>query len=95
MANLETPHEAELRDRAIKELKKRRDFHGHLLVYVLVNAFLVVIWSVTMPGGFFWPVFIMVGWGIGVVLNAWDVYFAGDFGEEQIEREIDRLERKD
>jgi hypothetical protein len=33
-----------LRERAVKHLKKRRDFYGHVMVYVLVNAFLVVIW---------------------------------------------------
>ncbi|MGZ5417253.1 MAG: 2TM domain-containing protein [Nocardioides sp.] len=85
--------ESELRERAIKRLKKRRDFHGHMLVYLLVNAFLVVIWAVTSPGGFFWPIFPMVGWGIGVVMNAWDVYFAEDFGEEDIDREMQRLSR--
>ena len=80
-----------LRERAIKRLKKRRDFSGHLLVYVLVNAFLVVIWAMTDPDGFFWPVFPIVGWGIGVVLNAWDVYRNDEFDEEQIRREIERL----
>jgi len=68
-----------------------RDFHGHLLVYVLVNAFLVVIWAVTSPDGFFWPIFPIVGWGIGVVMNAWDVYFAQDIGEREIQREIDHM----
>ena len=58
-----------------------------------MNSFLVVIWALTMPDGFFWPVFIMVGWGIGVVMNAWDVYFAEDFDEDQIEREIEHMER--
>jgi 2TM domain len=54
------------RDKAVAQLKKRRDFRGHLLVYVLVNAFLVVIWAVTDVHGFFWPVFPIFGWGIGV-----------------------------
>ena len=80
-----------LRERAIKRLKKRRDFSGHLLVYVLVNAFLVVIWAMTDTDGFFWPVFPIVGWGIGVVMNAWDVYRNDEFDEEQIRREIERL----
>ena len=31
------------RDKAVQQLKKRRDFYGHLLIYTLVNAFLVVI----------------------------------------------------
>jgi hypothetical protein len=87
----EQGQETELRERALKRLKKRRDFHGHVLVYLLVNAFLVVIWAVTSPDGFFWPVFPIVGWGIGVVMNAWDVYFAEDITEEQITREMHHL----
>jgi len=83
-----------LREQAVKRLKKRRDFHAHLLVYFLVNTFLVVIWAVTSPSGFFWPVFPIVGWGIGVVMNAWDVYFSEDFGEDDIRREMEHLERK-
>jgi len=81
-----------LRERAIKRLKKRRDFSGHLLVYFLVNAFLVVIWALTDFHGFFWPVFPIVGWGIGVVMNAWDVYRNDEFGEDQIRREMERLQ---
>lgn len=80
-----------LRERAVARLKKRRDFHGHLLVYVLVNAFLVVVWALTDPGGFFWPVFPMIGWGIFVVMNAWDVYRPEDFDEERIRREMARM----
>ena len=91
MAIDESSRQDVLRERAIKRLKKRRDFSGHLLVYVLVNAFLVVIWAMTDPDGFFWPVFPIVGWGIGVVLNAWDVYRSDEFDEEQIHREIERL----
>ncbi len=81
-----------LRERAVKRLKKQRDFRGHLLVYVLVNAFLVTIWAMTNFHGFFWPVFPIVGWGIGVVMNAWDAYGREDFDEARIRREMDRLQ---
>jgi len=87
----ETANMDQLRERAIRNLKKRRDFKAHLLVYVLMNAFVVAIWAVT-GAGFFWPVFLLVGWGIGLVMNAWDVYFNDDFDEEQIKREIEHLE---
>ncbi len=80
-----------LRDRAVRQLKKRRDFYGHLLVYLLVNAFLVVIWAMTDIHGFFWPVFPIVGWGIAVVLNAWDVYTRHEISEAEIRHEMDRL----
>lgn len=80
-----------LRQRAIKRLKKRQDFRGHLLIYALVNSFFVIIWAVTGLHGFFWPVFPMVGWGIGVVMNAWDVYRDDELDEARIREEIDRL----
>lgn len=78
------------RDRAMQQLKKRRDFRGHVLIYVLVNAFLVAIWAITNRHGFFWPVFIIGGWGIAVVMNAWDVYWRRDITEEEVRHEMER-----
>jgi hypothetical protein len=82
------------RDRAVTRLKKRRDFRGHLLVYLLVNTFIVVIWAVTDAHGFFWPVFPIVGWGIGVVMNAWDVYWRPRITEKDIQREMGREDKQ-
>jgi len=79
-----------LRARAIGRLRKKTDFHAHLLVYVLVNSFTVFIWLFTGQG-FFWPVFLMAAWGIGLVMNAWEVYRRQDYTEEQIQQEIGRL----
>ena len=86
-------HEQAARDRAVTQLKKRRDFYGHLLVYVLVNTFLVVIWAVVDAHGFFWPVFPIVGWGIGVVMNAWDVYWRPRITEQDIQHEMEREDK--
>jgi 2TM domain-containing protein len=82
------------RDRAVTQLKKRRDFYGHLLVYVLVNTFFVVIWAVVGAHVFFWPVFPIVGWGIGVVMNAWDVFWRPPITEDDIQREIEREDKQ-
>jgi hypothetical protein len=90
MSDTGTP-EQPLRTRAIAILKKRRDFRAHLLIYTLVNASLVMIWAITGSDGFFWPIFPMVFWGVGVVMNGWDVYLADDFSEQKIEREMRRL----
>ena len=84
---------AELRDRAVKQLKKRRDFAGHVLVYLLVNAFLIGVW-VMSDRGFFWPIFPIAGWGIAVVLNAWDVWRGDEFSPAAIEHEMNRLQNK-
>lgn len=87
-------HNVALRERAVKRLKKRRDFYGHLLVYGLVNSFIVVIWVVTGADGLFWPVFPMVGWGIGVVMNAWDVYRDDELDEVRIQNEMQHLQKR-
>jgi hypothetical protein len=81
-----------LREQAIRAVSKKRDFRGHLLTYILVNAMLVVIWAVT-SSGFFWPIFPMLGWGIGVSLHAWDVYGRPPLSEDKIRREMERLRR--
>jgi hypothetical protein len=83
--------EDELREQAIAQLKKKRDFRTHIFIYVLVNAMLVVIWAVT-GAEFFWPIFPIVGWGIGVAANAWDVYGRKPISEDEIRRETERLQ---
>ena len=82
--------EQEIREQAIELLKKKRDFKMHVLMYVTVNAFLVAIWAVS-DSGFFWPIFPILGWGIGVIANAYDVYGRKPISEEEIRREVDRL----
>ncbi len=86
MAEEETT-ERSAREQAVDRLKKKRDFRGHLLIYILVNAFLVAIWAITSSHAFFWPVFIIGGWGIGLIMNAWDVYWRRNITEEDIRRE--------
>ena len=82
----------ELRRRAMRRLHERRDFHVHVTIYLAVNLFLVAIWWFT-GAGFFWPVFPIFAWGIGVVANAWDVYGRAEPTEEQIQREMYRMKK--
>ena len=39
---------------------------AHLGAYLSVNLMLVVIWLLTTPGGYFWPMWPIMGWGIGM-----------------------------
>jgi 2TM domain len=82
--------ESDLREEALRSLKKKRDFFTHVIAYVLVNTLLVVIWLVT-GHDFFWPIFPIAGWGIGLAFNAWDVYGRKPITEEDIRREQERL----
>jgi hypothetical protein len=78
------------RERAIARLKQKRDFGTHVFVYLVVNGFLLGIWALT-GSGFFWPVFPMFLWGMGLVLNAWDVYGRKPVSEDRIRREMERM----
>src|SRR2546430_2643294 len=62
------PSESELREQAIRSLKKKQDLRSHVVAYVLVNLLLVGIWIAT-GAGFFWPIFPIIGWGIAVLFN--------------------------
>ena len=90
MTELRTPvDEPGLREQATIRLRKKRDFRAHLLAYVLINGSLLIIWALT-GSGFFWPVFPMLGWGVGLVFHAWDIYRA-PLSEQQIQREMHRM----
>ena len=82
----------QLRGQALVQLRKKREFGGHLLAYLLVNLLLVVVWAMT-GASFFWPIFPMLGWGIGVAFHAWDT-FGGPPSEDRIRREMERLRKR-
>lgn len=83
-----------------KQAKARVDFKMHLRTYLIVNAGLWLIWAVT---AFFvqrssdgetllfpWPLFPMLGWGIGLASHYFSVYRSGN-QKSLIEREYQRL----
>lgn len=79
----------ERRAAAVKRLKDKRDFRSHAAAYVLVNALLVAIWALS-GGGYFWPIWSIAGWGIGLAFNAWAVYFERQITEDDIRKEMGR-----
>jgi hypothetical protein len=92
MTTFTAPPDTDLRRRAIDRLRKKRGLSAHLLAYVTVNLLLAGIWLATTPDGFYWPVIPLLGWGIGVAFNTWDVY-SPQPDEKRIEREMRRMAR--
>ncbi len=80
----------ERRQRAIRRVEAKRSFRMHLAVYVVVNAFLVFIWGTTSPGDYFWPIWPMAGWGIGLAFHAWATFGLRSISETEIQREMER-----
>jgi hypothetical protein len=85
--------EEDLRTVAIRRIKKKTDLKAHLFVYVVVNSMLVTIWAITGVG-FFWPIFPMLAWGVGIVFNVWDVYRRDVPTEQEVQREMHRLRER-
>jgi hypothetical protein len=77
------------REAARRRVQARRDFASHVVAYVVVNAFLVVVWAVT-GGGYFWPVWVLGGWGVGLVLHGWDVFLRRPVTDADVDEELRR-----
>ena len=78
------------REQAMLRLRKRRDLQGHLVAYLVINAALWAVWAAT-GAGYPWPAWVTGLWAIGLLLNAWDVYFRAPITESDVQREIERL----
>ena len=86
-------NEDELRRTAERRVTAKLGFRSHLFIYLLVNAGLVVLNLVTSPG-YFWCLWPIAGWGIGLLAHGFSVYGAGHADRERmIAAEIARMRR--
>lgn len=76
---------------AKKAVEERLGFYVHLTAYILVNAYFVFL-SVR-NGGYFWAIWPMAGWGIGLAFHGIGVF--GFFNNNswknrQIQKELEK-----
>ncbi len=84
-----------------KQAKARVGFRMHLRSYLIVNAGLWLIWAVStftfhpIRANFFfpWPIFPMLGWGIGLASHYFTVFRQGS-ERDMIEEEYQKLARQ-
>ncbi|MFC2013133.1 2TM domain-containing protein [Chloroflexota bacterium] len=87
--------EDEVYEVAKKRVKAKRDFYKHLVVYVVVNIILVIIWAFPAGGGYPWFLWVIGGWGIGVLLNFLEVFVWENRGDKgAIEKEAEKIRRE-
>ena len=77
------------REQARKRLQAKRDFAADAVAYVIVNAFLIGIWAFT-GAGYFWPAWVLGGWGVGLAFHAWDTFWRRPITESDIDKELER-----
>ena len=90
---METEKEQEL----WKLAKKRVGFKKNLASYIVINSMFWVLWYFTEyqeenGGGVPWPVFPMIGWGIGIVFGFIKAYV--NINPDAVEKEYEKLKDK-
>jgi hypothetical protein len=79
------------RDAARKRIEDRRNFVPHLIVYLVINAGLILLWAASDGVGFFWPGIVLIGWGVGLLMHAWNAFFSKPISEADVDRELQRM----
>ncbi len=71
----------EQRDEQLWQIAKARaGFKWGVLSYIVVNAFLVAIWLFNRENHpYFWPVWPMLGWGVGLAFQYFQAYHGNKF----------------
>lgn len=86
------------RDERLWQLaRKRAGFQRSLVSYFVVNAFLWALWWFTAGRRGFntgtpWPLWVMLGWGMGLIFQYLDAY--GGSKKDLVEKEYDKLKKQ-
>jgi 2TM domain-containing protein len=78
------------RELAIQRLKMKQDFKGILGGGLLAVVVVVIIWALG-EGGYFWPMWVMLGVAIAIVGQGWKAYGPSNrITEADVQREMGR-----
>ena len=73
------------------QLQRWRDFTSHLIAYLVINAAFVVIWAAG-GRGFFWPVFPLVGWAVGLSFQHFNVVLRGQITDADVRKKLHAMD---
>jgi len=85
--------DSELMKLAKKRVNAKREFIWHFASYVLVNSFIVFIYLITSGFGYFWPIWSIAGWGLGLAFHGVSVMLtlSDVTGKDKVMEEYNRL----
>lgn len=88
------PTDEEMRQTARQTAERKAGFYSHLGIYIIVNLFLIVLWYIT-GGGFPWFIFILFGWGIGIVAHYWGTFHGQAYIDGLTDKEYRKLKEQE
>ena len=65
----------EVKKEQMSNSQQQKGFKSHLFAFMAINGFLVLLNLVVSPG-YFWAIFPMLGWGLGLLLHGIKVYIS-------------------
>lgn len=81
------PHTAYLQ--AALQMQRWRDFGSQVFAYVIGSIVFIVIWA-AQGKGFFWPIYPLLVWGLGVSVQHFTVVIRGQITDEEVRRKLSR-----
>jgi 2TM domain len=65
--------QVEMKKQQISNSQKRREFKSHLMSFIVINGFLILLNLFTSPS-YFWAIYPLLGWGLGLLLHGIKTY---------------------
>jgi hypothetical protein len=65
----------EVKKEEMSNSQQRKGFKSHLFTFLAINGFLVLLNLVVSPG-YFWAIYPILGWGLGLLLHGIKVYIS-------------------
>ena len=81
----------ELYEHAKNRVKTRKKFYSHVITWVVLSVFFILLNLATTD--YFWAIFPILAWGIGVAFHGIQV-FSNEWEDAEVDREFERLKRK-
>ena len=87
--------EEQIYEQAKKRVEEKRGFYYNLTAYVVVNIILVLVWAFAAGGGYPWFLWVLGGWGIGILFHFLGVFVFGRKSDRTaIEKEAEKIRRE-
>jgi 2TM domain len=74
---------------AALQIQRWRDFGSQVFAYAIGNIAFMVIWA-AQGKGFFWPMYPLLVWGLGLSAQHFNVVIHGQIPDEEVRRKLNR-----
>lgn len=82
---------------ARKRVKKKKEFYQNFISWLVICTGLMIFNALNYRGHW-WAIYPFIGWGMGVLFQAFDVFgfpgYSNDWEERELDKEITRMEMR-